>query len=143
MSNVVTLGLSSIKFGAAAESLATLGLTYQDSCTVSQDDPETTEFYAEEEDDPIEIMERPGAIRAFFQIMDPTAALAQKAGTSEEGILEITPKKGLKITFNRAKLSYKLGGQYGRGGLFLITCTAVALKPSSGNKITVAAVASE
>lgn len=134
------MGLASIKFGAAAGSLASLGLTYQDSCTVSQDDPETTEFYAEEEDDPIEIIQRPGAIRATFQVMDPDATLAAKAGTSEEGILEITPKKGLKLTFNRAKVSYKLDGQYGRGGLFLVNVSAIALKPASGNKITVAAV---
>lgn len=140
MSRVVTLGLASIKFGAAAGSLASLGLTYQDSCTVSQDDPETTEFYAEEEDDPIEIIQRPGAIRATFQVMDPDATLAAKAGTSEEGILEITPKKGLKLTFNRAKVSYKLDGQYGRGGLFLVNVSAIALKPASGNKITVSAV---
>lgn len=135
MSNVVTLGLASITFGGTS-----LGLTYQDSCTVSQDDPETTEFYAEEEDDPIEITERPGAIRANFQVMDPTAALAAKAGTSEEGVLVITPKKGLAITFNRAKLTYKLDGQYGRGGLFLVSVSAIALKPQTGNKITVAAV---
>lgn len=140
MANTVTLGLAEIKFGATAQAATSLGLTYQDSCTVSQDDPETTEFYAEEEDDPIEITERPGAIRATFQIMDPTAALAQKAGTSEEGVLTIKPKKGLQITFNRAKVSYKLDGQYGRGGLFLITVNAVALKPETGNKITVAAV---
>lgn len=140
MANTVTLGLAEIKFGATAQTATSLGLTYQDSCTVSQDDPETTEFYAEEEDDPIEITERPGAIRATFQIMDPTAALAQKAGTSEEGVLIIKPKKGLQITFNRAKISYKLDGQYGRGGLFLITVNAVALKPATGNKITVAAV---
>ena len=140
MSRVVTLGLASIKFGSAAGSLATLGLTYQDSCTVSQDAPETTEFYAEEEDDPIEIIQRAGAIRANFQVMDPDATLAAKAGTSEEGILEITPKKGLKLTFNRAKVSYKLDGQYGRGGLFLVNVSAIALKPASGNKITVAAV---
>ncbi len=141
MANVVTLGLASIEFGASANALASLGLTYQDSCSVSQDDPETTSFYAEEEDDPIEITERPGAIRASFQVMDPTAALAAKAGTSEEGVLKITPKKGLSITFNRAKISYKLDGQYGRGGLFLVTVNAIALKPTTGNKITVAAVA--
>lgn len=135
MSNVVTLGLASITFGGTP-----LGLTYQDSCAVSQDDPETTEFYAEEEDDPIEITERPGAIRANFQVMDPTAALAAKAGTSEEGVLVITPKKGLAITFNRAKVTYKLDGQYGRGGLFLVSVSAIALKPQTGNKITVAAV---
>jgi hypothetical protein len=135
MSNVVTLGLASITFKGSS-----LGLTYQDSCTVSQDDPETTEFYAEEEDDPIEITERPGAIRANFQVMDPTAALAAKAGTSEEGVLVITPKKGLAITFNRAKVTYKLDGQYGRGGLFLVSVSAIALKPETGNKITVAAV---
>ncbi len=137
MANVVTLGLASITFAGSS-----LGLTYQDSCIVSQDDPETTEFYAEEEDEPIEITQRPGAIRANFQVMDPTATLAAKAGTSEEGVLVITPKKGLAITFNRAKVSYKLDGQYGRGGLFLISVSAIALKPTTGNKITVAAVQS-
>lgn len=135
MAKVVTLGLASITFAGNS-----LGLTYQDSCTVSQDDPETTEFYAEEEDDPIEITERPGAIRANFQVMDPTATLAEKAGTSEEGVLVITPKKGLKLTFNRAKVSYKLDGQYGRGGLFLVSVSAVALKPETGKKISVEAV---
>lgn len=135
MANVVTLGLASITFNGKP-----LGLTYQDSCTVSQDDPESTEFYAEEEDDPIEIIEKPGAIRAQWQVMDPTPDLVTKAGTSEEGPLVITPKKGLAVTFNRAKVSYKLDGQYGRGGLFLMGISAVALKPETGNKLTVTPV---
>ena len=138
MSKVVTLGLKSITFNGSA-----LGLTYQDSCTVSQDDPETTEFYAEEEEDPIEITTKAGAIKCTFQVMDPDADLVKKAGTSEEGPLVITPKKGIAITFNRAKVTYKLSGQYGRGGLFLMEVSAIALKPASGDKITAAAVTAD
>jgi len=134
MANIVTLGLSKITFEGEQ-----LGLTYQDTCQVTQDDPETTEFYAEEEDDPIEIIERPGAIKCTFSVMDPTATLAAKAGSSEEGVLVITPKKGLQITFNRARVTYKLDGQYGRGGLMLVNVTATALLPTDGTtkKITV------
>ena len=53
-----TIGLSKIEVGAIAEDggmtryLRVLGYTYQDPCTMTQEDPETTDHYAEEVDDP-------------------------------------------------------------------------------------------
>ena len=60
---VVTLGLSKI-LGKQGEpttanfyrnGLYPYGLTYQDTAKMSQEDGEETEFYAEEEDDPMKL----------------------------------------------------------------------------------------
>ena len=37
---------------------------------MSQEDPEVTEFYAEEEDDPVETVEKQGKITFSFSIMN-------------------------------------------------------------------------
>jgi hypothetical protein len=59
MATLVTLGLSKI-LGKTGEpqtcdftetGYTPYGLTYEDTCNMSQEDPETNEFYAEEEDD--------------------------------------------------------------------------------------------
>ena len=66
MATLVTLGLSKI-LGKVGEPTAlnftetgytAFGLTYEDTCKMSQEDPEVTEFYAEEEDDPVETVEK-------------------------------------------------------------------------------------
>lgn len=79
MATLVTLGLSKI-LGKVGEPTAlnfaetgyeTFGLTYEDTCKMSQEDPEVTEFYAEEEDDPVETVEKQGKITFSFSIMNP------------------------------------------------------------------------
>lgn len=61
-----TIGLSKIEVGAIAEdggmgeTLDVLGYTYQDTCTMTQEDPETTDHYAEEVDDPVISISRGG-----------------------------------------------------------------------------------
>ena len=63
---IYTLGLSKIEVGATAEdggmgeSLAQLGYTYKDTCKMTQEDPETTDHYAEEVDDPVVSISRGG-----------------------------------------------------------------------------------
>lgn len=79
MANLVTLGLSKIlgkqgeptKLDFAETGYTAFGLTYEDTCKMSQEDPETTEFYAEEEDDPVETIEKQGKITFTFSIMNP------------------------------------------------------------------------
>ena len=79
MATLVTLGLSKI-LGKVGEPTAlnftetgytAFGLTYEDTCKMSQEDPEVTEFYAEEEDDPVETVEKQGKITFTFSIMNP------------------------------------------------------------------------
>ena len=75
--STVTLGLSKIfgKTGRADHGDFTktgytrYGLTYQDTAKMSQEDGEETEFYSEEEDDPIEdYNEKPGKLRLPFRL---------------------------------------------------------------------------
>lgn len=153
--NLVTLGLSKI-LGKSGEPTAcdfaetdytAFGLTYQDTCNMAQEDPEMTEFYSEEEDDPIETITRNGKITFNFSIMNPdTACLKRLFGGSvdssgiwksattsveiEESLI-ILPKKGLKFQIPRAKVNAKINGEFSKKGLFLIDVVATVLKPAT------------
>ena len=154
MATLVTLGLSKI-LGKTGEPSAcdfaetgytAFGLTYQDTCQMSQEDPETTEFYAEEEDDPIEISEKQGKITFSFSIMNPELTTLSRLfggtvssdiyahpdtiGNVEESLI-IVPKKGLKFQIPRAKLVSKINGEFSKKGIFLIEVTATVLKPAT------------
>jgi len=156
---VVTLGLAKIEVGAIAgdggmgTDLATLGYTYQDSCTMTQDDPEETEHYAEEVDDPIVVKRRKGKTTFAFQIMDPdvdtlVAVLGgTKTTTGEapdevdtwnapdkvptiEKSLRITPEEGLQIDIPRGSITAKINGTFSKTGIFLIDVSVTPLKPT-------------
>lgn len=154
--NLVTLGLSKI-LGKTGEPTAAdftetgyeaFGLTYEDTCNMAQEDPETTEFYAEEEDDPIETITKGGKTTFNFSIMNPTTAMLKrlfggdvksdvwempdKAAEVEESLI-IVPKKGLKFQIPRAKLVAKLNGEFSKKGIFLIEVSATVLKPNSSS----------
>lgn len=154
MATLVTLGLSQIlgKTGepAAGDFVETgytpFGLTYEDTCNMSQDDPETTEFYAEEEDDPVEITEKQGKITFAFSIMNPDLttltrlfggtvasdvyAYPDTVSTVEESVI-IKPRKGLMFQVPRMKLVSKINGEFSKKGLLLIEVTGTVLKPQT------------
>lgn len=50
------------------ETLDVLGYTYQDTCTMTQEDPETTDHYAEEVDDPVISISRGGKRISTFRL---------------------------------------------------------------------------
>lgn len=154
--NLVTLGLSKIlgKTGEPTTADFTetgyeaFGLTYENTCTMAQEDPETTEFYSEEEDDPIETITKGGKTTFNFSIMNPTTALLKrlfggtvndttKAWEMPDSVVEveesliIVPKKGLKFQIPRAKLVAKLNGEFSKKGIFLIEVVATVLKPNT------------
>jgi len=122
------------------------GLTYEDTCNMSQDDPEETEFYAEEEDDPIEVITKQGKTKFSFSIMNPTLetlkrlfggeiatdiwAYPDTVATVEESLI-ILPKKGLKFQIPRARLKSRLNGEFSKKGLMLIEVSATVLKPNT------------
>lgn len=152
----VTLGLAAIlgKQGepAAADFAETgytkFGLTYEDTAKMSQEDGETTEFYAEEEDDPIEEITKAGKITFSWSIMNPEPTVLQRVmggtaasnvwsapGTAEsvEESLIIKPRKGLCFLIPRARINAKLNGEFSKKGLMLVEMTATVMTPQSAS----------
>jgi hypothetical protein len=150
-----TIGLSSIKIGNIAtdggmgSSLAQLGLTYQDTCKMSQDDPETTDFYAEEVDDPVFSVSKAGKITFAFSIMNPELATLQKTmggtvtGTGDaarwsppdtmpiiEQSVRITPNYGIAFDIPRMKIAAKINSEFSKKGILLIEVTGTVLVPT-------------
>ena len=118
--NIVTLGLAAIlgKSGEPAKADFTqtgytkFGLTYEDTAKMAQEDGESTEFYAEEEDDAIEEISKAGKITFSFSVMNPTLECLKRLFGGEvatdvwaypdveaqvEESLIILPKKGLLL----------------------------------------------
>lgn len=156
--NVYTLGLSKIEVGDMATdggmgaTLVTLGYTYQDTCTMSQDDPETTEHYAEEVDDPVVVLSRAGKTNFNFSIMDAdlttlAALLGGKVtGTGDtakweapdklptiEKSVRITPEQGLKFEVPRMKLTSKINATFSKSGIMLIDVVGTVMQPTKAN----------
>lgn len=154
MAHIVTLGLSRIlgKSGEptagdfAEDGYTDYGLTYEDTCKMAQEDGDETEFYSEEEDDPIEIINKPGKITFSWSIMDPTTDVLKRLfggevakdiwaypdteASIEEAVI-IKPKKGLKFQVPRMRLKAKLNGEFSKKGLMLIEVTGTILKPQT------------
>lgn len=152
--STITLGLSAIlgKTGEPAKGdfnetdYTRYGLTYQDTAKMSQEDGEETEFYAEEEDDPIETIEKAGKTTFTFSVMNPDLTTLKRlfggeiatniwaypdvAATVEESLI-ILPRKGLKFQVPRAKIKAKFNGEFSKKGLLLLEVTATVMKPNT------------
>lgn len=150
----VTLGLSKIlgnknepQTGDFSETgYQAYGLTYQDTANMAEEDGEETEFYAEEEDDPIEVITKAGKITFNFSIMNPTLEVLKRlfggeiaadvwaypdAKAEVEESLLIIPRKGLKFQVPRAKIKAKFNGEFSKKGLLLLEVTATVMKPTT------------
>lgn len=154
---IYTLGFSQIEAGAIAADggmgtiLATLGYTYQDTCKMTQDDPETTDHYAEEVDDPVVSISRGGKTNFSFSIMDPSVTVLAEllGGTAKEGSgstqdkweapnsiltveksIRITPKQGLKFEIPRMRLISKINAEFSKKGILLIEVSGTVMQPS-------------
>lgn len=155
---VYTIGLAKIETGNIAAdggmgtSLEQLGYTYQDTCTMTQDDPETNDFYAEEVDDPVKSFSKAGKIVLSYQLMNPSpeAMVTLMGGTASksnpsladndtwnapdaqpqiEKSVRITPAIGYIIEIPRAKITAKIDAQFQKSGMFVIQVTATVLTP--------------
>ncbi|NCB42917.1 MAG: hypothetical protein EOM59_09880 [Clostridia bacterium] len=155
---IYTLGLSQIEAGAIAAdggmgtTLATLGYTYQDTCKMTQEDPETTDHYAEEVDDPVVSISRGGKTNFAFSIMDPSVTVLADllGGTGTEGngstiqdkweapdsiptvekSIRITPQQGLKFEIPRMKLVSKINAEFSKKGILLIEVAGTVMQPT-------------
>lgn len=151
----VTLGLSAIlakdsELAAHAdafkeEGYTAYGLTFEDTCTMNQEDGETTEFYAEEEDEAIDEITKQGKTTFAFSVMDPTLDSLKRLFGGEiasniwnypdtvaevEASIIIKPRKGLMFHLSRARVKAKFNGQFSKKGLMLLEVTATVLKPT-------------
>jgi hypothetical protein len=159
MADVYTIGLAKIEIGAIANDggmgtiLAQLGYTNQDSCTLTQEDPETTDFYAEEQDDPVVSFSKAGKTTFSFSIMNPDvnvlAALLGGTIVEAEGkepvwnapatmpdiekSVKITPKQGLVFEIPRMKIAAKINGQFSKSNVFVIDVAGTVLQPAKAN----------
>lgn len=154
MASTVTRGLASIQAatilgdGGTGTAWTTYGYTLEDSCSITEDDPETTEFYVEETDTPLDSSEKAGKQVLTFQIADPdaTALVAFLGGTKTTGppevweapatkpsielSLKVTPTKGKILTIPRAKIVAKYDGAYSKKELKTLTVKATVLTPT-------------
>lgn len=153
---LVTLGLSKIEVGDIAAgggmgtTLEPLGLTYQDTCKMTQEDPETTEHYAEELDDPVVSISRGGKTNFAFSIMngDVDTLVSLLGGTKNsttgaweapdklpiiEKSVRITPEQGLKFEIPRMKLATKINAEFSKKGLMLLEVAGTVLAPTSAS----------
>ena len=155
---VYTLGLASIEVGDIAadggmgENLTSLGYTYQDTAQMTTNDPATTDFYAEEVDDPVLSISRAGTIQFKWSLMNPSVETLQtlmggtikKTGEGAEEhdtweapdvlptiekSVKITPLQGLKFAVPRLRIVAKLNGNFSKTGMVLVEVTGTVMKP--------------
>ena len=153
MAKVTALGLASIEVADVAKSKGTevwakLGLTYENTCKMIEEDSTDTEFYAEEEDDPQEVITKRGKTTVSWSIMNLTAATCEKVFGGKydspsktwsapatmnvvEKAVKITPRIGCTFVIPRTKFKAKITADFSKQGLFLAECSAVILNPGS------------
>ena len=147
-----TMGVSQILFGEIAQdggmsqSLAAVGYTNQDSCSITMDDPEVTEFYAEEVDMPVITKSKKGKVNVALSIMNPsvetlamflggtadTSAETWTNGTTYENIelsMRIIPDQGFIFDMPRVKIDAKINGELNNSSLMTLDITGVLLQP--------------
>jgi hypothetical protein len=157
-----TIGLSKIEIGDIAndggmgKNLEILGETLEDTVKFEQEDPETTDFFCEEKDDPVLSISKAGKSTFTFSLMNPSLEVLQTliggkitpATTDENGndvpekwsppsnmpIIEksvkITPRQGLVFEIPRLKIIAKINGEFSKKGLLLVEVNGTALQPT-------------
>ena len=152
-SKTFTLGLSKIEIGAIAEdggmgaSLAQLGYTREDSCSLTQEDPTTNEFFAEEVDDPVISISKAGKYTFAFSIMDPSVSVladlmggtattasdkwdAPSGAVTIEKSVKITPKQGFIFEIPRMSIVAKWNAPLSKTDIVTIECTGTVMAPT-------------
>ncbi|MDR1348315.1 MAG: hypothetical protein LBJ63_07840 [Prevotellaceae bacterium] len=155
MADLYTIGLAKIEIGdidpdgGMGTDLEQLGYTNQDSCSFTQEDPETTDFFAEELDDPVVSISRAGKTTFNFSVMNPDVTVLQKllggtiTGTGDAAIwnapstipvieqsVKITPKQGLVFSVPRMSILAKINGQFSKTNIFVIDVVGTVLIPT-------------
>lgn len=156
-----SLGLATLKLGNIAgdggmgTSLTAIGDTVQDTAVLSNDENQLTDFFSEEQDDPVEsIVSQKGKFTLSWSSynVDPDIMVKLFGGTKTgdggvtpykwaapasipdvEQSIELVDKKGNKIEIVRAKLTSKLQWNFKKTALAQIDIVATVLTPTKAN----------
>nr|DAL29200.1 MAG TPA_asm: hypothetical protein [Caudoviricetes sp.] len=160
---IFTAGLTAIKvkpWTSATESTPVfadtdlLGYTEEGSCSLTAEDPEETEIYAEELDTPVKVFTKEGKTTLAFNVLNPSVTVLQKmmGGTGTEATgstgaswkapkssfageyhVKIEPKEGYQITLPKVKLHAKISSTFGKTDLLKLEITGTILQPTTDN----------
>lgn len=153
MAKLVTLGLTKIEMGAVAAdggmgtTLTETGSTFEGSASLVFEDPEVTEFYCEESDDPQYQGYKGGKGVLKFTKMDldagdlvtflggtsigtPKVFSAPSSIFTAERSIKLTPKTGMVINIVRAMVVAKVNYVIGKKDIFKVDITATILTPT-------------
>lgn len=135
----------------------TLGYTNEGSASLNFEEPEKTEFFAEEVDDPVLVFKKAGKITVDFDVMNPDVDTLQElmggsarlnttnaaaTGTAENNVwlapgtsvqvekaLRITPRQGFQIFIPRADITARMGDNLTKTELLVLHVSATVLAP--------------
>lgn len=155
MAELLSIGLESLKIGAIAgdggmgTTLAALGNTYENTCSMVQEDAESTEFFAEEVDDPVYVISKKGKTILEWAIMDWTpSVIVQVLGGTVTGTgaaavwkapsdipeversIELVTKTDVQIDLPRVKLEGRLDSSFTRNEPALVRIRGTILTPT-------------
>lgn len=158
MAEIRPYGLEYIKVGpiesdgSMSTNLAALGVTYENTAELIQDDPEITEVKSEENIEPEEIFEVEGTKRINWSIMnyDPDQLVTILGGTASgtapnktwaspvskdpiELSIEFKTKSGHIVQIPRAKITAKLNWQMRKNGVALVDISGRIMTPTNGS----------
>jgi len=159
MGRRISIGLKSIKIGAVESdggmgtSLEALDGTFQGTASIAQADGETTEFFIEEQDDPIEIVTKQGVITVEFALVDLSPSTLEKVlGGTVAGIgdaatwsapaemptieqsMEIISSKNVKYEITRARIEGKLDVKLSKKDMAVVQVKATVLTPTKAGE---------
>ncbi len=151
----ITIGLKSLKIGDIESdggmglSLAAVGNTFESTAILSQEEGETTDFFVEETDDPVESLSVKGATTLEWAILDMTPDTLVKvmggtvSGTGDQAVwsgpadipeieqsIELISKKNIKYEITRARIQARLDVNFSKKEAGLVRIKAKVLTPT-------------
>lgn len=133
--------------GAMPAKLEELCRTYRDSLEFTEDDPQITEEYSDQEDDPVEVFETKGAKQVKFSTFDYSAEtlVALKGGTVVNGqwaeptqttaiykAIELITKNDGVFHFPKCRVLTKFNAKFVQNGLALLEVILKPMSPAKG-----------
>lgn len=156
MGSLITIGLSEIQVGVAAEngtmpgSLAKLGKTYKDSCKIAQPTSEVNEHFEEGKAAPAARKKNKKIPTLTFSIMDPDAQFLADyiGGTCVDGVwgfdgteviankaIRVKTEQGLWVDIPNADIEAILNADMSAKGIFLVDFTVTPMAVTSGKAL--------
>jgi|SRR5690554_427311 len=153
MAEIKTYGLKSVKSaapetdGSMPDVLTELCRTYRDSCEFIEEEPQITEEFCDQEDDPIATFSVKGSKQVRFSTFDysPETLVKLKGGTIVDDVwaepattpeiyqaVEIETNTGLKFQFPKARVIARFNAQLRKNGLSLLEVTLRPVSPGAG-----------